>query len=170
MIAAGTILGSFHLSNGSPWEGWLTDRQTEASAMSKRAGGGNAVVTRGLCVSYFRVSRPEHFFELQIWPFGQSWSLVQLAKKIKPVHRINGCEVMAIQSFACFHIRFLLHISGAVAHLLLAQTPTHGNFDIPAGMGPKSCWLRQSLHMHIASDVRPRISQILHNCFGFNME
>ncbi len=31
---------------------------------------------------------------------------------------MNGYEVMAIQSFACFHIRFLLPMSGAVAYLM----------------------------------------------------
>ncbi len=37
-------------------------------------------------------------------------------QKLKLVNWINGCEVMDMQSFACFHIKFLLPTSNAHAY------------------------------------------------------
>ncbi len=58
----------------------------------------------GLCVGYLHKmkSRPTN-------------------RKLKLVNRINGCKVMATQSFACFRINFLLPMNGAAAYLTLRR-------------------------------------------------
>ncbi len=51
--------------------------------------------------------------------------------KLGDLNRINSCEVMAIQSLACFHINFLLPMIGAAAYLTLRRRLLSENFDIP---------------------------------------
>ncbi len=71
--------------------------------MSKRAGGGNVTVTRALCVGYlYKMREGIKTYEPE----------VEASKSDKQLQS-NGHS-----KFACFHIHFLLPVSGAAVYLM----------------------------------------------------
>ncbi len=82
--------------------------------MSKRAGGGSATVTRGICVGYW---------------YKMIFKGIKTYKLEVKVNQINGCNVMTIQSFACFHDSFSQSYERC-SHLFMI--PTREIFDITA--------------------------------------
>ena len=62
----------------------------------------------------------------QLLVYNDKENLHLTCQKLKRQNQINCCKVMAIQIFACFHINFLLNMSGAAAHRQLSTADNGG--------------------------------------------
>ena len=94
--------------------------------MSKRAGGGNATVTRGLCVGYLH-------------------EMIEGIKSYKPEVKASKSD-KRLRSYGHSKFSYWFSLAHERCSRLLnpAQTPSLGNFDIPGINGPTPCpivWL-----------------------------